>query len=841
MSQIKFTINTQLIESESGVTLLEAARCADIYIPTLCSHPDLPPAGGIEAVKIVFQGDRRIENSRPDKTGEGCALCLAEIEGQVELAKACETLALEGMVVVTENERIKAQRQENLVPIMTRHRHACLTCAQQEGCSRSQCSSNVPENERCCTLFGCCELQNVVNYIGVSDHTPKWISQNLPELTHEPLFNRDYNLCIGCTRCVRVCRDVRGVEAIGFVYDENGDVQIATLGPTLAESGCKFCTACVEVCPTGALTDKAVRAGKKEEDLVPCKAACPAYIDVPGYLRLIANGLSDAAHTLIREKVPFPGILGRVCFHPCEDVCRRGEVNEPVSVCALKRYAADNAKDGWRQNVKILSDTGKKIAIVGAGPAGLTAAFYLRQQGHAVTVFDAQSKAGGMMRYGIPAHRLPAAILDKEIQDIFDLGVDFRPKQKLGHDFTLNQLENDGYDAVFLGLGAWQSRRIPLEGCELPEVLWGIDFLRDVAQGKPLHLKEFVLVVGGGNVAIDVALTALRCGATDVSVASLENRNEMPASDWEIEGAVAEGVKLLPSWGPDKILSNNGHVTGVDMLECTCVFDENGMFCPEFGDTKECFLVDQIILAVGQSSDLSFLEDGSTILTDKGQIVVDQDTLETGRKSVYAGGDVVNMPGSVIHAIAAGRRAAAAIDKSLTYGGGSGDIDKVLFKRETPEPRIGRHESFADWPRERMPEIPFEKRADGFQEIALGYADKQALREAARCLQCDLRLNLGANASPPEKRIAFTAENIKNTPSAEGVYQLSDENHNVLAIKGTPDLQASLQEEWAEGGNAAWFELEEDKMYSMRESELIQKYLQEYGEMPGSGLDDDLF
>jgi len=841
MSQIKLTINTQLIESESGVTLLEAARCADIYIPTLCSHPDLPPAGGIEAAKIVFQGDHCIENSQPDKTGEGCGLCLAEIEGQAELAKTCETLALEGMVVVTENERIKAQRQENLVPIMTRHRHACLTCAQQEGCSRSQCSSNVPENERCCTLFGCCELQNVVCYIGVSDHTPKWISQNLPELTHEPLFNRDYNLCIGCTRCVRVCRDVRGVEAIGFVYDENGDVLIGTLGPTLAESGCKFCTACVEVCPAGALTDKAVRAGKKVEDLVPCKAACPANIDIPGYLRLIANGLSDAAHTLIREKVPFPGILGRVCFHPCEDVCRRGEVNEPVSVCALKRYAADNAKDGWRQNVKILSDTGKKIAIVGAGPAGLTAAFYLRQQGHAVTMFDAQRKAGGMMRYGIPAYRLPSAILDKEIQDIFYLGVDFRPKQKLGRDFTLNQLENDGYDAVFLGLGAWQSRRIPIEGCDLPEVLWGIDFLRDVAQGKPVCLKDFVLVVGGGNVAIDVALTALRCGAADVSVASLENRNEMPASDWEIEGAVAEGVKLLPSWGPDKILSKNGHVTGVDMLECTCVFDENGMFCPEFGDTKECFLVDQIILTVGQSSDLSFLEDGSPILTDKGQIVVDQDTLETGRKGVYAGGDVVNMPGSVIHAIAAGRRAAAAIDKSLTYGGGSGGIDKVLSEREIPDPQIGRHEGFADWPRERMPKIPLENRAAGFQEIALGYTDKQALQEAARCLQCDLRLNLGANASPPAKRIAFTAENIENAPFAEGVYQLSDEDHNVLAIKGTPDLQASLQEEWADGINAAWFELEEDKMYSMRESELIQKYLQEHGEMPGSGLDDDLF
>jgi predicted molibdopterin-dependent oxidoreductase YjgC len=232
------------------------------------------------------------------------------------------------MVVTTNNDRIKSKRQENLIPILTRHRHACLTCAQQEGCPRTQCSSNVPENERCCSQFGHCELQTVANYVGISDATPKWVPTDYPVISEQPLFERDYNLCIGCTRCVRACRDLREIEAIGFVYDANGFVQVGTMTPTLEESGCKFCTACVEVCPTGTLVDKSVRAGKKEADLVPCKEACPAHIDVPAYLRLIAQGKQDEANAVVREKVPFPGILGRVCIHPCEEACRRAEVNE---------------------------------------------------------------------------------------------------------------------------------------------------------------------------------------------------------------------------------------------------------------------------------------------------------------------------------------------------------------------------------------------------------------------------------------------------------------------------------------------------------------------------------
>ncbi len=839
MSQIRLVINGQHIEAQYGVSILEAARSAGIYIPALCYHPDLPVAKGSQAARLVYQGEQRIENARPGEPGKGCGLCVVEVEGEKDLVGSCATEVQEGMVVTTENDRIQAKRQENLVPILASHPHACLTCAQQEGCPRTQCSSNVPENERCCDQFGHCELQNVANYIGISGATPKWLPTHLPIFDEDPLYKRDFNLCIACTRCVRVCRDLRGIEALGFVYDENGQAQVGTIGPTLEESGCKFCTACVEVCPTGALMDKDVRTGKKEEDLVPCKEACPAHIDVPGYLRLIAEGKADEANAVIREKVPFPGILGRVCIRPCEEVCRRGDVNEPMSICALKRYAADQEKGLWKNNAKIANDTGKRVAIVGSGPAGLTAGFYLRKQGHQVTIFESRSQAGGMMRYGIPSYRLPWDVLDKEIQEILDLGIELKLGQTLGKEFTLDQLKDEGFDAVFLGIGAQLSRRVTIEGSDLPDVLWGLDFLGQIAEGEEIKLKDRVIVIGGGNVAVDVALSALRCGAKEVTMACLESREEMPAHEWEIQGALEEGIRLLPSWGPEKILKDNGNVSGVELVRCTSVFDKQGNFCPTFEDARETIQGDQVIMAIGQASDLSFLQEASPISVDKGLIVVDQESLETGLKGVYAGGDVVSMPGAVIQAIAAGRKAASSMDKAL---GGNGDIEEVLFQRDAPNQYLGRDDGFSSWPRENVPEKEVKKRHEGFQEVALGYGADQALKEAKRCLQCDLRLYMGCNPAPPEKWLAFSEESIRKVPEEEGVFQLLDAGHNVLVIKGTANLRASLLEQLEQNEKAAWFEFEGNKMYSQRESELIQQYLHQHGEMPGRGDElNDLF
>jgi NADH dehydrogenase FAD-containing subunit len=367
-----------------------------------------------------------------------------------------------------------------------------------------------------------------------------------------------------------------------------------------------------------------------------------------------------------------------------------------------------------------------------------------------------------------------------------------------------------------------------------------VEFLRQVAEGEEIKLKDSVVVIGGGNVAVDAALTALRCGATDVKMACLECLDEMPASPWEIESAKAEGVQILSSWGPDRIISEDGKVTSMELVECTCVFDDQGNFCPEFGDKKECIPVDQIIMAVGRAADLSFLNDSSRIIAENGLIVVNRDTLETDLPGVYAGGDIARAPGAIIDAIAAGRRAAESIDRAL---GGAGDIDEVLFARGKPEPHLGHDENFASWAREVVPELDVATRVKGFQEVAAGYSAEQAVKEARRCLQCDLRLQIGCNPAPPQAWQLFDEEHVNAVSETEGVFQLLDADHKVLDIKGSANLQQDLLLALDENENAALFEFEEDKMYSLRESELIQKYLQEHGEMPGGGADDldDLF
>lgn len=837
MTTVRITIDGQPIEVPAGTTILEAARTADIYIPSLCYHPDLPLAKDLPAGDIVFQDYRIIENERSEISGQGCGICVVEIKGNGDLVGSCATEVAAGMVVTTLNERIKAKRRDNLLPIMARHRHACLTCAQQDGCPRTSCSLSVPEEERCCDQFGYCELQNIVNFVGMPDAAPRWVPTDYPVFKDGPLFERDYNQCIGCTRCVRACRDLRGIEALGFVFNENGQVQVGSLAESLEDSGCKFCTACVEVCPTGALVDKAVEPATREADLVPCTSACPAHIDVPGYVRMCARGKRDEANAIVREKVPFPGVLGRVCPHPCEDVCRRGEVNEAIAICALKRYAADGERGVWKKTNRIEANSGRKVAVVGAGPAGLTAAFYLRKKGHGVTIFDANPAAGGMLRYGIPEYRLPVDILDREIAEILALGIELKTGRKLGKDFTLDQLTAEGYNAVFLGIGAPESRRIELDGCDRADVIRGTDFLRRVCQGENVKLADNVVVIGGGNVAVDAAMTARRCGAVDVKMVCLEDLDEIPASRSQLEEARAEGIEILPSRGPGRVISADGNMTAMDLVECICVYNEQGQFCPQFSETRECIPMDQVIIAVGQATDISFLEENSTIKTHQGLIVVNTDSLETDAKGIYAGGDATTAPGTIIDAIAAGRRAASSIDQAL---GGSGKIDEVLFARSKPDPVLGRDNGFAAWPREKIPHLNPATRVQGFEEIEKSYKDEQATREARRCLQCDLRLHLGCNPAPPEPWLSFDEAHINPVPESEGVFRLLDADQHVLIIKGTANLKQDLLSALKDNPNAALFTYEENKMYSQRESELLQQYLQQHGRMPG-GEEEDLF
>lgn len=844
---INLTINGNAVAAEAADSILKAARRAEIYIPTLCYHPDLPPRKGGRPVEAVYQGETKIEHD-PSKTPDGvldsgCGLCVVEMADSGELKPACATPASEGMQILTDTDKVKAWREEKLMAILGDHPHACLTCAQQEGCPRTQCSSNVPENERCCPQLGNCELQKIADFIGISPGTPKWVPTTYQIISNEPLFERNYNLCIGCTRCVRACRDLRGIDAIGFVVDDTGKARIGSVAPTLKDSGCKFCTACVEVCPAGAIMDRGLK--RKAEDLLPCVHACPAGINIPWYLRFVAQGKADEALAVIRETVPFPGILGRVCVRPCESVCRRGGVNEPISVCAIKRFASDNGTDAWKASSLVAADTGKKVAIVGAGPGGLTAAFYLRKKGHDVTVFDANPKAGGMMRYGIPRYRLPDDVLDNEIGEMLGLGVEFVPETKVGEDTTIPRLR-DNFNAVFIATGAPLSRKIPLDGANLPEVLWGVDFLREAnlltegngrtVSGESAHpLKGKVVVIGGGAVAVDAALTARRLGATDVQMVCLEDRGEMPAHPWEIQEAEEEGVVIHNCWGPMEIVDQQGGVRGICFKQCVCVFDSEGKFNPSYND--ECTMglaADTIILAIGQSSDLSFAEaEGVSV---RGNLVqVNEKTLETNVPGIFAGGDAVVFPGAIVHAVAAGRKAASAIDK---YLGGDGVIEERLVDLPQLNHHVGREEEFAYKPRFSTHKVPVADRTD-FREVDLGFGNGDAAAEAARCLQCDLRLAISKIEMPPEHILPFTEEDVMKVPETEGAFRLMNAEKKPFVIKGCDNMRELMLEFLETQEEAKFFDYEEDMMYSKRESELVQEHLQKYGEMPGGELDDD--
>lgn len=525
---------------------------------------------------------------------------------------------------------------------------------------------------------------------------------------------------------------------------------------------CATCGRCEDACPNGIkILDitRTLRANGPEA-LIPqkpqCSEACPAGIDVPGYLRFIAADKPDEACKLIIEKAPFPGILGRVCTHPCETACKRGEVNESISICAAKRYAADKAGDlsGWMAKTAPVS--GHKVAVIGGGPAGLTAAFYLRKKGHQVTVFEAREKPGGMMRYGIPYYRLPQGVLDREIEAVLATGIELRTGQKLGVDYEIDRLKQDGFEAIFVAVGAQLSRKIELEGAQLDDVHWGVEFLVAASEERQMAVKDRVVVIGGGNVAVDVALTALRLGAKTVTLACLESREEMPANPWEIEQAREEGVEMLYSWGPEKISENDGRVAGIELVRCTSVFDDQGNFCPNFDDTQKRVAADQVILAIGQASetafcqDFCFLDDQRSLPVNHGMIAIDKSTQETEMKGVFAGGDAANGPATVIEAIAAGRRAAISID---IYLGGDGTIDLGMRNMESgngqPDYDGKREAGFADLKRVEVPSLPISERHTGFSEVALCFSEEQIKAETKRCLQCDLEICLAR-----EKRAA---------------------------------------------------------------------------------------
>ena len=829
MATIKITIDDTEVAIEEGKTVLDAARSAGIYIPTLCSHPDLPPAPGMKADSVIYPGGQPIESSATEAEYRGCQLCIVEVEGRDDLPASCTLDATGGMVIHTNTSRVQEQRRENLKAILTRHPHACLTCNQREGCSPFEsCPNSIPVEERCCSKLGYCELGAVAEYIGIKADIPRYIPRGLPVKKDEPLFTQDYNLCIGCTRCVRVCRDLRGINALGFIIRDE-EVIAGPLASSLKESGCKFCGACVEVCPTGALLDLDVKRVEREASLVPCIGACPAGIDVPRYVRLIAEGKYDEALAAVREKVPFPLVLGMVCFHPCEAVCRRGQLNEPIAIAALKRYAAEQGTVSTETGTGKANPTGKKVAIIGSGPAGLTAGYYLARLGHSVTVLEALSQPGGMMRVGIPEYRLPRQALDSEIENIVNSGVEIKTDSRME---SLDNLKEQGFDAIFLAIGAHRGIKMGVEGEDSPGVIDCISFLRDVNTGNEVKPGDRVAVVGGGNAAIDAARTSLRLGAKQVTVVYRRSREEMPASAEEIEGALEEGVEIVFLAAPKKISNNDGRL----VLECLRMElgepDASGRKRPvpvEGSEFESEF--DTVIAAIGQMPDVpdSFELD----VVGGNKVKADPETLATGIDGVFAGGDAHTGPASVIEAIAAGSKAAASIDR---YLGGSGNIDEQVAEGEGSSPWFGREEDFYDRHRAPVPCLPVERRTGSFSQVELGFDEKMAVDEASRCLKCDLRLQLAPAILPPSDWLGFTPENVEAAPETEGVFRLFDERKEIIYIGSGMSIRDELQEildsgdDWVE--QVQYLHYEETMMYTMRESELIQQFMQEHGRLP---------
>lgn len=675
MKKITINIDGYQIEAAEGENLLQASLNAGIYIPHLCYHPDLTPQGN-------------------------CKLCTVEIQGRDGLVQSCETAVEEGMVVRTKTEKVKQLRMIALELMLASHPKDCTSCDKYLNC----------------------ELQALMQYMGVAHSRLREIDkENTRIAVSDRLIQKEMFRCIQCGRCIRACEELRGVGALQY-NKKDGETYVNTKDDVpLSESTCRYCGACVEVCPTGAIQDiKGIfsKESPRNMALVPCKDKCPAHTDIPMYVRLVEQGRYPEAVSVFREKLTFPHSLGYICTHACESGCKRSHLNDAVSIRDLKRFAVehDNA-ESWKTRAFQCPSTGKRVGVIGGGAAGMTAAYYLAKKGHEVTVYERQPLAGGMLSYGIPKYRLAQEIVDKELATLTEAGIRLITGTKVESAETLMQ---DGYDAILAAVGAQKGKRPPAYSKDWKNAYDAVEFCRMANEGKLPDMGSTLTVYGGGNVAFDCARTAKMNGVQNVRVVCLEPREKMLADAEEVTCALEEGIEILNSRSMLNVEEAGELVTGLKLIGVRSFrFGENGLEMQTEEGSETVLATDSIIFATGQQPDLT---EAFGVELFRGSFIKTEASLETSRNGVFAAGDAVYGTKSVVEAIASGRQAAMSIDK---YLGGDGNIEECLYDREKLNPSIGTVNDFSKLER---------------TELLCGECDAKG--EALRCLQCDLRLDI---------------------------------------------------------------------------------------------------
>ncbi|MBN2242641.1 MAG: FAD-dependent oxidoreductase [Acidobacteria bacterium] len=556
--------------------------------------------------------------------------------------------------------------------------------------------------------------------------------------------------CCGCHTCEIACKQEHGLPVGPRL------VRVLERAPLFMQYYCHHCgdAPCALACPEEAITkdpDTGVvlldpgkctgcsavegRSGREKQQTSPCKFNCPAGNDIQGFIGLTAGGKFTEALRLLKETSPFPSVCGRVCTFPCESDCNRKQIDDPVSIRAIERFLADRNRAGGDAYVPKLQPAREgKVAIVGSGPAGLAAAYFLAKNGYKATVFEKLPVAGGMMAVGIPLYRLPREALAADIGVIGKMGVEIKTGVAFGSDVTFESLKKEGYGAFFLATGLHKNVPLDIPNPNLKGILNGIDFLRDTALGNPVALGRTVLVVGGGNVAMDVAMTAIRRGAGDVAIVYRRAQAEMPAWKREVNEAVEEGIRIVTGLAPKQFLGKDGRLAGVEFKRSQSVRNEDGVVELRFDEADLTRMeADTVIIAAGQAADVPLAESQGIPVDVEGRFIADPVSLKTPLQGVFAGGDALYGPRTVVEAIGSGKAAAVSIDRyfrglDLLTGREARDagltpITEPVKDKYDPAPRME-----SAW-------LPVGERM-GSDEVQLGFSEQEALEEAKRCITC---------------------------------------------------------------------------------------------------------